>query len=48
MAVVGYNDSLVQHFQHRLNLREPFRLFHLDQIFHSHGHMASLKRERDR
>jgi hypothetical protein len=35
-SVVGYNDSLVQHFQRRLNLCEPFRLFHVDQIFHSH------------
>ena len=32
MAVVGYNDSLVEDLQNGLHLSEPFRLFRLDRI----------------
>src|SRR6266851_3754810 len=46
MLVARDNDSLVEHLENVFHLSEPFGLFHLDRIFPSHWHWASLKGKR--
>src|SRR5258708_952302 len=46
MLVARDNDSFVEHLENVFHLSEPFGLFHVDRIFPSHWHWASLKRKR--